>query len=301
MSRLSVVVALLCGLAPPAFARMIIHTVRQGDTLELLSAEYYGNRGHAVYIMAVNNFTHPRPLRPGMRLKIPTAWHYKLKKAESLARVAEVYVGDKRRASFLAQFSGYHSVEEVRPGQDVVIPFHLTHEAQSAETLGMVAAAYYGDSRKGDLLREYNFRSSSRLDRGERVLIPIVHVKVRESKMPKMGDVAAQEVAARRATSARVAAAIEDAERLYREGKFAEVATRLVRILMEEDPSEDEIAQIQELLASCYVALDQQDLAVRAFREVLARQPKIALDPAEVSPKIRAALEEARKPDGSLH
>src|SRR5262249_16261370 len=120
-------------------------------------------------------------------------------------------------------------------------------------------------------------------------------------KMPKMGDVAAQEVAARRATSARVAAAIEDAERLYREGKFAEGATRLVRVLMEEGTREGGIAQIQGLLASCYVAPDQPGPAVRAFREVLARQPKIALDPAEVSPKIRAALEEARKPDGSLH
>jgi LysM repeat protein len=283
--------------AGTAAARMIIHTVRPGDTLELLAAEYYGNRRNAVYIMAANNMTHPRALRTGLRLKIPTAWHYKLKKGETLDHVAELYVGDKRRAPFLAEFSGYRNVEDVRPGQDIVIPFHLSHQAQAQETLGMVAAALLGDSRKSDLLRSYNFRQSGQLARGERIVVPITHVKVRESKMPKFGDVAAEEVLARRATSARVAVGFEDAMRLYRNGQFAEVISRLIKMLAEEDPTEDEIAQMQELIAFCYVALDQQDLAVRAFREVLNRKPATRYDEAEISPKIRAALEAAHKPE----
>ena len=292
-----VALVLLCALASPAAARMIIHTVKSGDTLEVLAAEYYGNRQNAVYIMAANNMTHPRALSIGRRLKIPTAWHYKLKKGETLDHVAELYVGDKRRAPFLAEFSGYRGVEDVRAGQDILIPFHLTHQATAPETLGMVAAALLGDSKKGDLLRRYNFRQSATLTRGERIVVPITHVKVRESKMPKFGDVAAEEVAARRATSARVAAGFDDAMRLYRDGQFAEVISRLIKMLSEEDPTEDEIAQMQELIAFCYVALDQQDLAVRAFREVLNRKPATVYDEAEVSPKIRAALDAARKPD----
>ena len=142
--------ALALGPGGQALARMLIHTVRRGDTLELLAAEYYGNRTNAVYIMAANSFTHPRPLRPGQRLKIPTAWRYKLKKGETLGQVAELYVGDKRRAQFLADFSGYARADVVRPGQEVVIPFHLTHQAQAPETLAMVAGAlatfFRGDS-----------------------------------------------------------------------------------------------------------------------------------------------------------
>jgi LysM repeat protein len=296
-SSLALALTLMALFAPLARARIIIHTVRPGDTLELLAAEYYGNRQNAVYIMAANNMTHARALRQGKPLKIPTAWKYKLKKGETLEHVAELYLGDKRRGPFLAEFSGYATAEGVRPGQDLVIPLHLTHQAQAPETLGMVAAALLGDSKKGELLRRYNFRAGTQLAKGERIVVPITHVRVREAKLKKIPDVAADEIAARKATSARVAASIEDAQRLYRDGQFAEVAARLLKILADEDPTEDEIAEIQELIAFCYVALDQQDLGVRAFREVLARKPSTSYDAAAVSPKIRAALDEARKPE----
>jgi hypothetical protein len=147
------------------------------------------------------------------------------------------------------------------------------------------------------MLKRYNFRTGPQLARGERIIVPITHVKVRDAKLPRPGNVAAEEIAARKATSARVAAAFEDALRLYRDGQYTEVASRLIKILSEEDPTEDEIADIQELMAFCYVALDQHELAARAFREVVARRPAMTLDPAEVSPKIRAAFDEARRPE----
>ena len=66
-----------------------------------------------------------------------------------------------------------------------------------------------------------------------------------------------------------------------------------------EDPSEAQLAEIFRLKAFAYVALGLDELAVNAFREVLARKPDVALDEATVSPKIRAALERAKKTPGT--
>ena len=49
------------------------------------------------------------------------------------------------------------------------------------------------------------------------------------------------------------------------------------------------------LWAGCsYVALGETELAVKALREVLDRQPDFQFDPVQTSPKIRAALAQAR-------
>ena len=46
------------------------YRVRKGDTLELLAAEYYGNRIHKIYIMVENGLDHERALKPGERVVI---------------------------------------------------------------------------------------------------------------------------------------------------------------------------------------------------------------------------------------
>lgn len=89
----------------------------------------------------------------------------------------------------------------------------------------------------------------------------------------------------------RIAAARE----LYQAGRYAEVPTALVKLLAESQLTAPQLAAVYELLASAYVALGQTELAIRCFSEVLSRRPAFALDPVRVSPKIRAALDQARR------
>lgn len=88
----------------------------------------------------------------------------------------------------------------------------------------------------------------------------------------------------------RIAAARE----AYQAGRYAEVPTALVKLLSESPLSPPQLAAVYELLASAYVALGQTELAIRCFGEVLSRRPAFALDPVRISPKIRAALDQAR-------
>ena len=92
-------------------------------------------------------------------------------------------------------------------------------------------------------------------------------------------------------SDSRIAAARE----LYQAGRYAEVPTALVKLLSESQLTAAQLAAVYELLASAYVALGQTELAIRCFSEVLNRRPAFALDPVRISPKIRAALDQARR------
>ena len=71
----------------------------------------------------------------------------------------------------------------------------------------------------------------------------------------------------------------------------------LLPVLSQDDPNESDLAEIHWLLGQAYVALGQRVVAVGSFREVIARRPGMTLDPALVSPKIRAAFQLAKRRD----
>ena len=91
------VVALLAGRAR-ADRDYVQYKVRAGDTLSLLAAEYYGDRDHALFIMVANKMQHPRPLKPGEKLRIPVTREVTAAVGDNFDGLAQTYLGDKRRA-----------------------------------------------------------------------------------------------------------------------------------------------------------------------------------------------------------
>lgn len=88
----------------------------------------------------------------------------------------------------------------------------------------------------------------------------------------------------------RIAAARGQAQK----GQYSDAVIALTKTFAETQPSLDQQIAIYELLATCYVALGELELAVGSFTEVLRRRPDFALDPIRSSPKVRAALETAK-------
>lgn len=88
----------------------------------------------------------------------------------------------------------------------------------------------------------------------------------------------------------RIAAARGQAQK----GQYSEAVLSLTKAFAETQPSLEQQIAIYELLATCYVALGELDLAVGSFTEVLRRRPDFTLDPIRTSPKVRAALETAK-------
>jgi LysM repeat protein len=308
--RLSLALLLLTQVAN---ARVVVYIARQGDTPESVAADYYGNRSLALFISEGNGIRDGK-LKQGQRVRIPTAYKYKLKKGDTLEALAQRLLDDKRRAAFLAGVNGLKLTDKLREGQEILVPFLHVHIAPAPESLGSVSRAFYGDAGRAKMLADFNFRGAPMLARGEKLLVPIAHVRIRAVRLapplpqrpgklllpiqPQQQVAAASPDEAKQQEeelAARVKAQLAEVERAYTEGNYQDVPAQLDKLLAVEDPSEAQLAEIFRLKAYAYVALGMDELALSAFREVIARKPDIALDEATVSPKIRAALERARK------
>ena len=272
-----------------------MYRVRQGDTLDLIAAEFYGDRNHAIFIMAENRITHPRKLVPGERLKIPVTREITTAPNDSFDTLAAQYLGNKLRGTFLANFNHMAPEDSLPAGTTLTIPFHVMHQAQANETLAQIAAAYTGDSKNADLLRRYNFLDKDAIEKGETIVVPIHFVAVKATKLPPIDADSKQRREHQRAAQLKATAALPLAYAAWREGDFIKVK-RLLFDLEQDDRdflTAKTATDVGVLLASAYVAYDDQLLAVAAFKHVLERNPQLALDPYRYSPKVLDAFRKA--------
>src|SRR5262249_54786432 len=163
---------LACCLTVPAQARVVIYTAKSGDTPESIAADYYGNRSLALFLLESNGLERGKAVKPGVKVRIPTAFRYRVKRGDTLAGLALKFLDDKRRASFLAAFSGMRPSDRLREGQELMVPFQHLHRASAPESLQSVARTFYGDASKAKLLADYNFRSAPMLAKGDPIVVP---------------------------------------------------------------------------------------------------------------------------------
>jgi LysM repeat protein len=290
MLALAVVVALaaLVGGARPAHANRdyIVHTVKAGDSLDLLAAEYYGDRRHQIFIMVANKMDHPRALKPGEKLRVPVTRSITVAVGDTFESLAQTYLGDKRRASFLAEFNDLAADDGLAAGTVLTVPFHVDHTAAGRETLDAIAAAYFGDSKNARLLRRYNFLERDALRAKETIVIPIRHVKVRESALPPVDAESRARAEKRKATEAAAARALPLAQLAWRAGDTAEVKRRLIGLDLDFLAAERAV-EIGMLLGGAYVALGDDDSARAAFHRAIERRSTTVMRAYWYSPRIR--------------
>ncbi len=272
------------------------YRVRAGDTLELIAAEYYGDRNDAVFIMVENKMLHGRKLQPGERLRIPMPRDVTTSADDTLASLAQAYLGDARRAPFLADFNrlALGDTDPIAVWTQLSIPFHVTHVAAATESVASIAAAYFGDARQGDMLRRYNFLERPAIDKGESIVVPIFHVRVRPSKLPPVDADSQQRRQHKSNATASAAAVIPLVRTAWERGEFDTVFTKLEPVAQELDYLDTpDAVQVGLLLGMAYAALDKKELALAMFRRVHKRAPQHALSRYYDSPKIVELWEKA--------
>jgi hypothetical protein len=285
----------------------VLYRVKRDDTLELLAAEYYGDRRHAVLIAAENGIDPVRqpfakPLRPNIRLRIPINRQVTTDVGDTLASLAAAHLGDERRAKFLAGFNEERQLElpadvPLAAGQVLDIPIQVRHRLGAQETLASLAARYFGSERKADLIREYNFLDTPTVAPGTLLVIPIHRITVQPTRLAEP-DAAARERAERhREMQASARSALAASRMAWRDGDFVAVKDALSTLDLDYLFTTD-VIETGVLLGSAWVALEEPEKAVVVFREVLVRAPAHELDPHLISPKIRAVWDSARTAAG---
>lgn len=292
--------ALCLALAGPAAAQtpsspaaVTIHKVQKGDTLELLGAEYYGDRRHKIYIMLENGLDHGRDLKPGEKLRIPVSGEVTAKVGDTLASLAAQYLGDERRAPYLAEFNGLTTDSSLAAGMSLSIPLRVTYRANNKESLRAVAAALFADGDKADLLRDYNDLKVDELEKGQTITVPI-YLRVQPAKRRPPDAESLAVIAKRTEVLERARRLLPGARAAWKAGDYHAVK-RDMAPLVGDFPylDADLVVDIGVLLGSAYVAFDDVDTARATFQQVLERAPKHVLRAYDHSPKVREVWKKA--------
>ena len=293
--RALVIIALL---AATAFAQpeatVLSYRVQKGDTLDVLAAEFYADRNDAIFIMAENHMKTLRRLNPGERLRIPVTREIRTEKGDNFESLAQRYLGDAKRAPFLAEFN-HRSVEEsLATGTELTIPFHVTHTATATESLASISSLYFGNSKHADELAKYNGLDKTSLDKGDQIDVPILTVRVRDVKMPPLDQDSQARDKQRREATALAQTALPAAHTAWLQGDFARVKEALAPLADKTDFLDTDTAiDVDLLLGKAHVAFDDTPLAIAAFTRVLARRPRYELSPYHDSPKVLEAWHKA--------
>jgi len=284
-----VVLALLL-LATPARAQdatvdTITYRVKDGDTLALVAAEYYGDRKKAIFIMVENKITHSRPLKPGERLKIPVNREITTAPNDTFETLAATFLGDARRGVFLAEFNNMSPEDRLPAGTQLQIPFTVQHRAAGSESFQSIAAAYFNDKSQAEMLRRYNFLDKKGLEKDEAIQVPIFNVRLSASKMPPVDPDAKTRRAARREAAQRAASNIPRAWSAWRSGEIKLIETLMFDIDIDYLDT-DEAIDVSLLRGLAAAAQGNKDLAIENFKAVRARKDTHVLRKFDYSPKI---------------
>jgi LysM repeat protein len=273
----------------------VVYRVKQGDTLELIAAEFYSDRNKAVFIMEENKMTHARPLKPGERLRIPVNREITTSPGDTFESLASTYLGNARRATFLADFNGISQDDSLPAGTPITIPVTITHVAAGNESLSDIAKAYFGDGRNADMLRRYNFLEKTTIDsKDPPLIVPVNHVRLSAARMPALDADAKARREHHREAAARVAKALPAARQAWKAGDFAGVKGALAELEPDLDYMDvSDAAEVGVLLGAAHVAYDDTALALATFKRVLDRQPQYVLGRYAYSPKILEVWQKA--------
>ena len=297
-------VLLALALSGPALAQSpFTHIVRSGETLASIAQRYYGDPRRETVLVTENGLdAQGVPIVVGLRLVVPSVAYHRVRAGETWASIAERYYGDARRAFVLVE-ANHGSQDQPSEGAELVIPYPLRHVAGPSDTVQRLAAAYYGTDAPENIarLRRFNGLGGNHLDRGQIVLVPLVDLTLSEEgkRLVVVETGHAASGGEIRALQESIAAQLPGLGEHVRRGRYVEAIALGHRLLGTGQLTGNQVVTIQRELGTAFVAIGREDLAVRAFRAALQRQPDLELDSVRTSPVVMRAFLRAKEEEAA--
>ena len=274
-----------------------VHIVRAGETIASIAQAYYGDPRRDHVLISENGLAEGEP-GAGTRLVIPTVRYHRVTSGETWRTIAERYYGDPNRAVALLKANHAKASGQPEEGAQLLIPYPLRHLAHGSESLGSVAEHYYGGRDDLRLLRAFN-GGHSKVSRGQTILVPLYDLTLSRAGLERVmlasGPKSGNDSEETRRTQAQVARDIPRVREAVQSGHFVEALALGNQLLGLGQLTGNQEISIQRELATAYVALARDDLAVGAFVHALEKQPDLELDSVRTSPRVLAALEAAKR------
>ena len=275
-----------------------VHIVRPGETLASIAQTYYGNPKRENVLVAENGLTDQggSAIVEGMRLVLPTVHYYRVKAGDTWRALAERYYGDPARAAVLIKANQAKPGNAPDEGAELLIPYPVRHVLKQAESLLSVAEQYYPNREDQRLFRSFNL-GKGRLVRGHILLVPLFDLVLSDEGRARLEAAtgARVEIGEIRSAQAQIDHQLPLLRASVQEGRFVEAVMLGNQLLGSGQLTGYQEISIQRELATAYLALSREDLAVQAFSEALKKQPDLELDSVRTSPRVLKCLENAKR------
>jgi hypothetical protein len=279
-----------------AEAKVFKRTLSNKESLKKLARRFYGDDDYAVYIQAASDLAPfgDSSARTGTTVFIPTCWTYRIRPDDTWADLGRDYLGDAARGVVLARHNYKNPAKPPPSGHLITMPFQFDHTVKQRIAVRRLVKRILPRSasrtlrkKQAKLIIKYNELKKSILSRGQKITIPIFHVRVQKAMLPT--EPPSPDPGARR----RLQKTLSQLKALHAKGRYEKAATVASAAQHWAHLAPEHGARLYQALVVSYIALRHPVLALGAARKALALHAELALDPRATSPKVLAVFKKA--------